>query len=73
MDFYDQFSEVIWNGATSTLSAAVPEPGTWPIIILGFGMLGWHLRQRRTNRDKLSSVVGGEGPLSSLLSGPPMA
>jgi hypothetical protein len=70
MDFYDQFPELIWNGETSTFSAA-PEPGTWAVVLLGFGVLGWNLRQRRASRDAVSSVVAGEGPLSGLLSGPP--
>lgn len=26
--------------------SAVPEPGTWATMLLGFGMIGWHLRRR---------------------------
>jgi hypothetical protein len=34
---------------------AVPEPGTWAMMILGFGLSGWALR--RTGRDR-SALVG---------------
>jgi len=26
--------------------SAVPEPGTWATMLLGFGLLGWRLRRR---------------------------
>jgi len=29
---------------------AVPEPGTWLTMLLGFGFLGWQLRRRRVER-----------------------
>ena len=29
---------------------AVPEPGTWAMLILGFGMIGWSLRYRSARR-----------------------
>ena len=28
--------------------AAVPEPATWSMMLLGFGAIGWQLRRRRT-------------------------
>lgn len=33
--------------STATLSAAVPEPGTWALMIIGFGGAGAMLRSRR--------------------------
>lgn len=33
-----------FNGAIN--APAVPEPGTWALLILGFGMVGWLLRRR---------------------------
>jgi hypothetical protein len=27
---------------------AVPEPGTWAMLILGFGAIGWALRNQQT-------------------------
>ena len=30
---------------------AVPEPGTWATMLLGFGLMGWHLRRRTLLRD----------------------
>lgn len=35
------------------LAAAVPEPGTWAMMILGFGLIGSQLRSRKT-RTKVS-------------------
>jgi hypothetical protein len=31
-----------------TLPAAVPEPGTWAMLLFGFAAVGWQLRQRRS-------------------------
>lgn len=33
--------------ATTAIAAAVPEPGTWVLMILGFGAVGYGLRRRR--------------------------
>jgi hypothetical protein len=33
-----------------TLTPAVPEPGTWSIMILGFAAMGGVLRRRRAQR-----------------------
>ena len=33
--------------ATTELAAAVPEPGTWALMIVGFGAVGYGLRRRR--------------------------
>lgn len=33
---------------------AVPEPGTWAMMILGFGIAGWQLRARRKPDGKLA-------------------
>jgi hypothetical protein len=52
------------NGATNNcdanfrvtgenLVAAVPEPGTWAMLILGFGVVGGALRRRATRRPQL--------------------
>jgi hypothetical protein len=30
-----------------TLTPAVPEPGTWVMMILGFGFVGWRLRRAK--------------------------
>lgn len=35
------------NGIASSISAAVPEPATWAMMILGFGVLGGALRRRQ--------------------------
>jgi hypothetical protein len=39
-----------WYGFTvgNDISAAVPEPATWAMFLLGFGAIGWTLRSRRT-------------------------
>jgi hypothetical protein len=28
-------------------SSAVPEPGTWALMLMGFGLIGWQMRRRR--------------------------
>lgn len=38
------------------LVAAVPEPGTWAMMILGFGVVGRALRRRATRRPQLAYV-----------------
>ncbi|MFL6720674.1 MAG: PEPxxWA-CTERM sorting domain-containing protein [Sphingomonas sp.] len=36
--------------------SAVPEPGTWATMLLGFGLMGWRLRRRRSARQQPSAV-----------------
>jgi hypothetical protein len=31
--------------------AAVPEPGTWAMMLLGFGAIGFSMRRRRTQQN----------------------
>lgn len=40
--------ELNLNGAIN--APAVPEPATWAMLILGFGMVGWSLRYRSARR-----------------------
>ena len=35
------------TGTVSTLTAAVPEPGTWAMMLLGFGAIGFSMRRKR--------------------------
>ena len=35
-----------WNFDDASLTAAVPEPGTWALMIVGFGMVGAAARRR---------------------------
>jgi hypothetical protein len=35
-----------------TLTPAVPEPGTWAMMILGFGFVGWRLRRAKAAGQK---------------------
>jgi hypothetical protein len=44
------------NGSLSgnvafTAAAAVPEPGTWAMMLLGFGAIGFSMRRRRTEQN----------------------
>ena len=36
-------------GGVSELAAAVPEPATWALMLLGFGFVGGAMRSRRKN------------------------
>jgi hypothetical protein len=38
-----------YGGNVAFQAAAVPEPGTWALMFLGFGAIGWQLRRRRTS------------------------
>jgi hypothetical protein len=35
------------SNATLYMTSAVPEPGTWLLMIAGVGLVGWQLRRRR--------------------------
>lgn len=38
------------------IGAAVPEPGTWAMMLVGFGAVGYSLRGRRSNRRMVQAV-----------------
>jgi hypothetical protein len=38
------------NGTFTYVSPSVPEPGTWAMMLLGFGAVGFAMRRRRTPR-----------------------
>lgn len=54
--FSSSGSNVTWSAVTGSITAydgparapAIPEPGTWALLILGFGLAGAALRDRRT-------------------------
>ena len=48
-DFVVRYQSFNYQGISSAigLSTAVPEPGTWMLMIAGIGLLGWQLRRRR--------------------------
>jgi len=35
-------------GGISTAAEPVPEPGTWALLLVGFGALGFAMRRRKT-------------------------
>src|SRR3954451_15630819 len=39
-----------YGGNVAFEAAALPEPGTWGLMLLGFGAIGWQLRRRRTSQ-----------------------
>jgi len=39
---------VAFEAATARDPGGVPEPGTWGMMLLGFGTIGWQLRRRRS-------------------------
>ena len=44
----------LWH--IDSIAFAAPEPGTWAMMIFGFGFAGWQLRFRRRNNAKLAAV-----------------
>jgi hypothetical protein len=39
--------------------SAVPEPGTWATMLLGFGLIGWRVRRRKRTHLKAATATGG--------------
>lgn len=58
--FTFQLNDVSISSSSSTqivsgqIQAAVPEPGTWAMMLLGFGMVGGAMRSARRRKDKVS-------------------
>lgn len=48
-DFVVRYQSFNYQGISSGIgiSTAVPEPGTWMLMIAGIGLVGWQLRRRR--------------------------
>jgi hypothetical protein len=47
-DSGSDFANVVNKPGTFTLTAAVPEPSTWAMVILGFAGLGFMAVRRKT-------------------------
>jgi PEP-CTERM motif len=52
--YVDDFSNTSRNFAFRLQSGAVPEPSTWAMMILGFGLIGFAMRKRSNVRTKVS-------------------
>lgn len=63
------YSYVYWHGSDNAslapqlnftlgtpVSGAVPEPGTWALMLIGFGAMGVSLRRRRSTHDGLKTA-----------------
>jgi hypothetical protein len=46
-DAVDSFADLTTAGSSLRLAYAVPEPATWAMMLVGFGMMGTSLRNRR--------------------------
>ncbi|URD62152.1 DVUA0089 family protein [Sphingomonas sp. KRR8] len=40
--------DVLNVASVTQVGGAVPEPGTWALMLIGFGAVGWSMRHRRT-------------------------
>lgn len=47
LDAFDDLGAVRWADGTLAITAAVPEPGSWALMLLGAAAMGARLRQRR--------------------------
>jgi PEP-CTERM motif len=48
-NYFANFGDARFSASFSPLNPAVPEPSTWLMMILGFGMVGASMRRRKTN------------------------
>ncbi len=46
-----------FGGNVAFEAAAVPEPATWAMMLLGFGAIGWQLRRRRSSSLAFAQAV----------------
>lgn len=51
-DFYDRYQAIAGAGQVTSaigrpMTPSVPEPGTWAMMLLGFGGIGYSMRRRR--------------------------
>ena len=58
------FGGVLYDDFTFTLNAAVPEPSTWAMMLIGFGGIGYSVRRRRQKIAIVQSTRTGR-PLST--------
>jgi hypothetical protein len=42
-------SQDAFESANFSITSAVPEPGTWGMMLIGFGAVGYGMRRRRRN------------------------
>ena len=49
-----EFDNVVAGGGTTQFSAAVPEPSTWAMLLLGFAGLGYAASRRSRRRSRSS-------------------
>ena len=53
------------SGGGETPTPAIPEPSTWSMMLLGFGLLGAALRSRRPTKVLVPARAGGRGSARS--------
>ena len=51
----DDYDDLIIRG---TYTGAIPEPGTWALLLLGFGAIGGLMRLQRKSRPALAAQAG---------------
>jgi hypothetical protein len=51
------FTSSLVSASSSVVAAAVPEPGTWLMMLAGFGIIGMGLRFGRRNRSRVQAAT----------------
>lgn len=74
---YNQWVLLAYEGERAVSYAysfrAVPEPGTWAMMIIGFGIAGGSIRRRRTYPNTPACLINGRTPPPPRLGNPPVA
>lgn len=59
--YFDEEWSYSWTITSGSVYAVVPEPSTWALLLSGFGLIGWQIRQRDRRRSFLTAWLHAAG------------